>query len=438
MRMFFGGSEVKLWRDLLAQEQVPNVALSYIGLLRRNKNNLKITENWSIADHYSADQNIFLDSGAYTLNKEGAEYTREEASILSEHYTDFVKNNIDRISLVSEFDAQILGYDFILECRDGFYDFLPSEKFMPIWHAEYGVDELERLCSTYSVVGITATDIGDKSLIPMLNNFVSRYGVRLHGVAITGRKLLKEIKWDSVASMSWLSPSRFGDTIIWVGGELKRYPKAYKDRARNQHGEYLRKNGFDLDKIKADDGNEILRLSLWSWLKFSETLERRVTNTTRNEMTSFAEDGYSGVDIGGVTERNDNLLPAIPETSSFELALRGETAVAKTTDQRKVLHSALIDMQAQRVLDLKRREDSEDFADINLSMEIDRLARLIKQQNEMEKQSFSLKIEATAPASEGLISTMFGADIGNKLNPNQPAITTAQQVDDIHEAEIVE
>src|ERR1700683_3744638 len=166
MKMYFGGSEVKLWRDLLAQENVPNVALSYIGLLRRNKNNLEITENWSIAEHYPEDQNIFLDSGAFTLNKEGADYTREDALLLAQCYEKFVENNIDRISLVSEFDVQILGQAQMQWSRDGFYNSLPADKFMPIWHAEYGVDELERLCSTYSVVGITATDIGDKSLIP--------------------------------------------------------------------------------------------------------------------------------------------------------------------------------------------------------------------------------------------------------------------------------
>lgn len=441
--MYMGGSEVKLWRDLLAQEQVPNVSLSYIGLLRRNKNNLDITENWSIADHYPADQSIFLDSGAYTLNREGSEYTKEQAHDLAIHYYAFILKNIDRVSLVSEFDAKILGQQYIEDARKSFYVELPTDKFMPIWHAEYGLEDLESLCSTYSIVGIPTTEIGDKSLVPILNNYVRKYGVRLHGVAITGQKLIREIKWDSVASMSWLSPTRFGDTIIWTGNELKRYPKAYKEKARKAHGAFLENKGFDLDKIQNEEGNEVLRLSLWSWMRFAEHVEARkgVTKIAGKQSDSFEEFAVTRVDSIGYDDRNDKLPSnelAIPETSAFELALRGETSVAKTVEQRKVLLSALIDMQGQRVLELKKLEDSEGgFADINLSAETDRLARLIKQQNDMEKQSFSLKIEATAPAGEGFMSTMFGSNVGEKLA--DPSKTTAEVVDDnVTEAEVVD
>lgn len=445
MKYYFGGSEVKMWRDLLAEENILNVSLSYVGLLRRNKGNVDITSNWSINEHYPDQQNIFLDSGAFTLNREESQYTRDEAMTLAQGYEEFVKNNVDRVSLISEFDARLLGKSQIEWSRKNFYDNLPQEKFMPIWHAEDGVDELEQLCSTYSVVGITSTDIGDKSLIPVLNGYVSRYGVRLHGVAITGRKSIREVKWDSVASMSWLSPTRFGDTIIWVGNELKRYPKAYKYRARRQHEGYLRSNGFDPDKIIEEDGKEILRLSLWSWGKFVESTNRRVTNSMRNESTDFAESDHTAVDTQRGSNRNDKFTStelAIPETSAFELALRGETTLVKSLEQRKVLLSALIDMQAQRVLELKKLEDQEGgFADINLSSESDRLARYIKMQNEMEKQSFSLKIEASAPAGEGFMSTMFGPSVGDKLldEPVKTKVEAYPEVpEDIHEAEIVD
>lgn len=443
MKLYFGGSEVKMWRDLLAEEKIDNVALSYVGLLRRNKGNVQITTDWSISGHYPDNQNIFLDSGAFTLNKEDSDYTIDDANELAVNYMNFVTKNIDRVSLVSEFDAQILGRGIIEELRKSFYDNLPIDKFMPIWHAEYGVEELERLCSTYAIVGIPTTDIGDKSLIPLLNGYVNRYGVRLHGVAITGRKLLKEVKWDSVASMSWLSPTRFGDTIIWVGNELKRYPKAYKERARKQHGEYLKRHNFDLDKIQNEDGKEILRLSLWSWSRFIENLDKRVTMTARKENDNSAESGYLSVDTHRAEKRNDHLLPAIPETSAFEIALRGSEGSAKTIEQRKVLLSALIDMQGQRVLELKKLEDQEGgFADINLSSELDRLVRFVKTQNEMEKQSFSLKIEASAPAGEGFMSSMFGSNVGEKLAPEETKTTATHMpgIEDkeVHEAEIVD
>jgi len=442
MRLYFGGTEVKMWRDLLTEQKVPDVALSYIGLLRRNKGNVNITNTWSISEHYDRSHHIFLDSGAYTLNKEGSEYTREQAEELAADYMTFVSFNKDSVDLISEFDAQILGYDYIKMMRDAFYDDLPPDKFMPIWHAEYGLEELERLCSAYSIVGITSTDMGDKSLIPTLNGYVQRYGVRLHGVAITGRKLLLEVRWDSVASMSWLSPSRFGDTIVWTGSELKRYPKDYKDRARKQHSGYLRNQGFDIDKIQADDSREILKLSLWSWGKYIEYLDRHgVTNVPRNETPVFAESSGVAVATQGGQERNEHLLPAVPETDTFEAVVRQQSVAVRPPESKKALHSALIDLQAQRVAALKRIEDQEGgYADINLSSEIDRLNRLIKTGNEMEKQSFSLKIEASAPSGEGFMSTMFGSNVGEKLTSPATKVVAEQivETEEIHEAELVD
>lgn len=443
MRMYMGGSEVKLWRDLLSEQNVPNVGLSYIGLLRRNKNNVELTSKWSIADHYPEDQNIFLDSGAFTINKEGAEYTKEAVHDMCCNYEVFVTNNIDRVSLVSELDAQLLGYDYIKARREDFYDDLPPDKFMPIWHVSYGTQELERLCSSYAIVGISGIDSADVNLVPMLNGLVHRYGVRLHGVAMTGRKMMDRVKWDSVASMSWLSPSRFGDTILWVGGELKRYPKDYK-KERRRHAPYITAHGFDADKIIADDSTELLKLSLWSWGKFVESLSHSVVATEAVEQNgNFAEMTPNGVDIHGIYTGNKNLpavMPQIRETSLFEQALIGNALEVKTTDQAKALHSALVDLQAQRVLAMKHIEDSEGgYVNANLSQEIDRLNKLIKTRSEMDKTGFSIHVEASGPQGPGFMSAMLGRDVSDKLVPqeDEEEAPVQQENEDIVEAELL-
>jgi hypothetical protein len=435
------GSEVKLWRDLLSDQEAANVALSYVGLRRR----IQDTTTWEIEDHYPQFQEIFLDSGAYTLNKEGSEYTREQALELSAQYEQFAESNAHRLSLISEFDAHILGYDYIQARREDFYNNLDSDKFMPVWHPSYGLTELDKMASSYSVIGIANMEAGDNSLLSTLNSLVNRYGVRLHGVAMTGRKMMKQVKWDSVASMSWISPTRFGDTIIWTSaGELKRYPKDYKEEGRTQHKAWLAKNGFDNDKILADDRTELLKLSVWSWGKFVDNLDKYslTSNSSATEQTGIKSgNSNSGVSmqVGEVRKNTDlAVMPEVRETSLFEAALGNTPVVSKTNEQSQALHSALIDMQAQRVLHLKKMEDSDTGYDINVSAEIDRLSKMLKIRSEMNRTGFSLRIEAEGPAGPGFMSSMFGNSVGEKLAETEPesAVLTSEE-QEIFEAELV-
>jgi hypothetical protein len=385
------------------------------------------------------------------------------------------------VSLVSEFDARQLGNDYIETFRKDFYDKLPPEKFMPIWHEQDGREALEALCSSHTVVGISQTDIhGDTTHVPVLNNLANRYRVKLHGVGITSKKLIEAVKWDSVSSTSWLSPSMYGDTFVWTGRELKRYPKAYKDKARKTHRNIFTKNGFDYEKIEADDSEELLRLSVWSWQQYMDSISG-VTNMGRNEITSFRETPQTQV---GAQEEKSGTEVALPrETKSLpiigftykepddeedfsdpeaHLTIRSESMRVcnncflrdncpgfqidstclynipieiRTKDQLRALHDALIEMQAQRVLFMKMSEDlSGGYVDPNLSSEMDRLNRMIKTKVEGERDRFSMTIEASqSPQGGSKFAEMFGMDAANKLLQLEAPVSA----DEIIEAEIV-
>lgn len=480
MRLYFGGGEIKAWRDLFEAEGVTDVALSFFGLSRR----VKRLAEWKISDHIPFGTNVFLDSGAYTFNRDDSEHDLNEARKIAETYKDFVLNNVDAVSLVSEFDAQVLGLDAIESAREEFYATLPADKFMPIWHAEYGVDYLESLANSFHIVGITQTEVGDKDLIPLLNGLVSRYGTRLHGVGITGRDIMKQVKWDSVSSMSWLSPSVYEDTIIWIDKTktLKRYPRAYKT-ARKQHRTLIADAGFNPELIEEGNSNELLRLSLWSWQQFVASLSGRVTNVKVEGFDDLAENSGVGVDTQGTHNGNGKLVPVVRETTVLPimrvrfgkdedaenpsdipfLYKRSESMRAcntcflkekcpgfkpsanclynipieiKTTAQRKALQSALVEMQTQRVLFMQMAEDLEGgYADPHLSSEIDRLQRMIKAQADSEREGTYLKVEAYSTEKRaGFIEKVFGPDTAAKINAIEPV-----KADDlIKESEIFE
>lgn len=490
MKYYFGGSEIQSWRNLLVEQNVPTVSLSYVGLKRRMK---KTADNWDIASNYPEAQSVFLDSGAYTLNKEGADYSFQNAIDLSTSYLEYVSNNIDRIDLVSEFDARILGTDHIASVRESFYNSLPPEKFMPIWHVEDGQSELDRLCSEYEVVGVTSSEIHDTSLISAFNTMVNRYGVRLHGVAITGKKMMKQVAWDSVSSMSWLTPSVYGDTIVWTGKDLIRYPKDYKDQARKKHRTLFIDNGFDHNKIEADDSRELLKLSVWSWQQFVNSIGSRVTNRPLEQNALNAVIGTGAVDGQGLENRNEKLLPAIPETRDTQVlpvmgvfrkteetedgeqeetpfiykrsesmrvcntcflrekcpgfkpnanCLYNIPIEVKTKEQLKAVQDALVEMQTQRVLFMQMAEDLEGgYADPNLSSEMDRLQRMIKAKTDSEKDTFSMTINATqSNSAQSFFEKTFGQGASTKLRVLDNPVLADEVIkeSEIYEAEVID
>ena len=337
MRLFFAGAEVPSHRKLLADSGVSDVSLSYMGLRRK----VKFARPWIIADHFLPSQNVFLDSGTYTLNKEDSEVDEDEAREIAAQYLAFVQQNIDGIEMAAEFDAKVLGREWIDARREDFWESYP-DKFLPVWHREYGRDELERMASLYPRVGVLQSALEVRDMGAQLNALVDRYGVRFHGVGMTRMKPMQEIRWDSVGSTSWLDPGMNGGTFVWDGHELHRYPKRYKERARRQHNSVFVSNGFDVAKIEEDDTNELLRLSLWSWSKFVDSINARkvfdpfgntkaglAINPSVNENEDNADPEGSAVDNPPGQTRNAELVVPRETTPLPGLGLVTETSTVK-------------------------------------------------------------------------------------------------------------
>lgn len=489
--LYFGGSEIPGWRKLLTEQGVDHVALSYMGLRRRTK----FSRPWLISEKYEPNQRVFLDSGAYTLNKaEEDQYTQGELQDIGAAYMAFVMQNLDAIEMVSEFDATALGREYIEAMREDFWDDIPEERFLPIWHPELGgLDDLDRLAQRYARVGILQTSVDGRNLNNQLNGIVQKYGTKLHGIAMTKPEVMSSVHFDSVASTSWLSPSQYGDTIVWTGKELKRYPKKYKEDSRKRHRTLFEQNGFDSAAIEADDSSEVLKLSIWSWQQCVANLDRQalsVVTTSLNPSTGeITEEQGEGVVTSALEVRNSvptiqtlrdrprTTLPVLGQLVQKETVLN-EQGVSeerdvplvqvrsssmrmcdtcflskkcpafaeqsncaydipievKSKDQMQSLQNALIEMQTQRVMFMKMAEDMEGgYADQNLSKEVDRLQKLIKTKAELEEESFSLKIEAKERGKAGMISRLFGDKAGEAVQalPATPADMVIEQIIDI-------
>ncbi|MFE6745894.1 hypothetical protein ACFVGM_08595 [Kitasatospora purpeofusca] len=476
MRMFYGGAEIPGHRQLLADQGIEHVSLSYMGLRRR----IKFVKPWTLDDQFDlARQRVLVDSGCHTLNREGVEVTTDEIQDIAEHYDRLIADNLEHLTAFTEFDALTMGKDWIEERRRH----LDPEKSIVVWHAEWGLDELRRMAGEYPYIAVGQTTAADRDIVPVLRQ-LSRE-VRLHGMGFSSPTLMLAANWHSVASTTWLSAAQHGETFVWAGSELKRYPARYKEQARKRHRTIFQDAGFDADKIEADDPTEVLKLSLWSWEHQIRAISQRhgeaVTPTPEATTSENGETGaqvvhlfppntenegatllpaervkrllpgieqepfvhrYTDPDTGERTSREEHRLNVVdlnvracdgcflarkcPEYKAghqcaYEIPVR-----VRTKEQYLALLDNLIAMQTERVLFMRLVEATEGgYADPNLSQEMDRLAKLIKLKSDIEEASFtfSMKVQARDSSQVGLLGRLFGKDA-----TASPALERAQAV----------
>lgn len=480
MDLYFAGAEQPGWRTLLHREGVRHVSLSWYGLKRR-----KNPRDFLIRDNFDSDTRVFLDSGAYSVNKD-SETSQDDAYELAQEYMDFVDANIDSIAFASEFDAMVLGKDLLWDIRRQYWQNLPGDKWMPVWHSEWGSQELSLMAGEYARVGVLQSDGKAQDIKSRLRSLAST--TKFHGVSMTKIELMKELPLDSVGSTSWLSTTQFGDTFIWDGRELHRYPKDYKFK-RQSHRAWLQQNGFDTVLIENDESTdpdvkraanaELLRLSIWSWRHFTDSIQSRgVTTSVLDPFGENQETPPTGVDTldpspgNGVAlrRREKVLLPVLrtetettyePDgTESQRQVLRSSRGSLlqcntchmasncpmmvpdnecayeipveiRTSAQLAALQDTLIEMQVKRVARMTMIEESEGgYSDSNTSAEYDRLQRMIKNKLENGKERAPLiQMSVGGGGGPGMISRIFGEATATRVAELPAPIDSSDIID---------
>jgi hypothetical protein len=492
---YFAGAEIPGHRKLLNEQGIQHTALSFMGLRRR----VKHTELWSIATHFTGS--VLLDSGGHTLNREGVEMSKNEIEDICVEYDQFLSmrenDNLGAVDRFIEFDPLVMGKEWIAERRE---EPLFQEKGIAVWHEQWGVDELKRMADNYEYIAVGQGTCGDRDIVPVLRS-MARSGVKFHGMGFSSPPLMLALTWASVSSTTWISAASHGETMVWTGTELKRYPARYKAQARKRHRTLFDSNGLDAAAIEADDPTENLKLSLWSWSQQIAAVNQHqieaVTPNAKRAETATGENGEGVVETMVSETQNDDtthassdrrkrLLPGI-ETEAFvhrytdpesgerksrtehrlsitDLNVRvcdgcflkekcpeyepGESCVyeipvrVRTKEQYMALLDSIIAMSAARVFSMRMSEEVEGgYADPNLSTLIDQMARLIKLKAALEEASFSfsLKVQQNGHAEAGILSRLFGSEaVAPRAIENRPAVPVDQALADLGIADVLD
>jgi hypothetical protein len=462
MEFVFQGAEVPSHRIILADSGVKAVSVSYWGLKRRG---LPTTKDYLLADRFPDDMRIYVDSGASTANK--SKLTHRELEEYAADYQDWVILNADRIHLATEFDSRVLGNSWVQEQRRLFWEELDIEKFIPIWNHELGHAGLFALAEQYPHVGIPGEAIEAEVTLSGRTQALSiKYGTSFHGLGIAKPDNLRQVPLESASTLSWVSPMMRGETIVWDGTKLVRYPARMKDQARPRYKAIIERAGLDFTKILEDDPNENVKLAIWSYLQLENSMNRGKLSDNSDDMddpgnaeTQGIIPDNSALEVGNsrdivaakvrprdpkdrvilpifatatklVTDydpkgreilREATILtshsaslrqcntcfvaancPAFEAGSSCKFDLPVEV---KTKDQLRSLLNTIIEMQGARVAFARYAEElNGGYPDPNTGQEIDRLLK------ELEENREFIKMTVERQGGAGVLSSIFGRE----------------------------
>lgn len=464
--LYFAGGEAPSLRRRVIESGARKLSISFWSLRPR----LPKTKNYLISEKLPDDVQVVIDSGGFSANKSDKEFDPVE---YLESYTDFVANNIDRVDFVTEFDYLGWPLEEIQGLRNDVWSQIPKNKFAPVWHPEHGLDQLNKLADEYVRIAVphkALQDAGDR-----LNSLV-RSGVHIHGLAITKPEILNRVEMNSVATTSWLTPSRYGETILWADGQLQRYPKTSKEWARQGYQQAIEESGADHALVCEDDGDELTHLAVYSFLQWEESVQQGRSGTVMAQEPSHTESEESAPECG-TSEPAPDQLPAqgwnrekktlpvmsvVPgESGDSEgngsdqvLGVQGGTVrqcdscyirhlcpeyrpqgdcvfeipvEIRTREQLTNFLQGLLEMQGQRVFFARYAEELEGgYPTTKLSDELDRLFELTERLKKVEDDRDFLRVSVEGQASGGVLSRLFGEKVGQQAQSYEQPLDSSQ------------
>ena len=241
--------------------------LNYWGLRKRG---LPKTKLYLISEHFDDDMQVWVDSGATQADK--AHLSARELEEYAADYEEFIATNYDRIEGWVEFDSQVKGLTWIQQQRTALG---ADPKRIVVWHSAYSLLLLQQWAQEHEQIAIPNDAIESiTSLAGQIRNLKSRYGTLFHALGTAKPDNLRQIPFDTASTLAWLRPMRSGETIIWDGSKLVRYPKKMKDQARKRYQRIVNGSGLDFSKFIKDEDQEATKVAIWSYLQLEANMDK--------------------------------------------------------------------------------------------------------------------------------------------------------------------
>ena len=228
MKIFFGGAEKGSYRKMLVNAGVERYAINLT--------------------HFPIPKKKELDISALFNGGDVIVYTSENDEDTN-RFDSFVRDHADSLFMVigrPDYDGAWLG-----------------DKYYPLWNDEQDLERLAWLCQKYGRAAISDKAVTGKN-VARIASIAQRWSAKLVGIT-SKPDLIERIQWDTVIVGSWTSAIRYGETQVWDGHGLRRYPAQQKDSARRKHRADIVRLGVDFDAVMDDNVSAVGTLAIASW-----------------------------------------------------------------------------------------------------------------------------------------------------------------------------
>lgn len=284
MKVFFGGAEKGSYRSILLSAGVTRFGINLT--------------------HFAVPKRKALDLATVYQGNDIILYTSENDEDLS-RYDSFVREHIDSLTFVigrPDYDGSWMG-----------------EKYVPVWNDPEDLERLTWLCQKYSRVAVSDKAITGKNL-NRIGQIAGRWSTKLIGLT-SKPDVIEKIAWESVIVVSWSSALRYGETQVWDGHSLHRYPAQQKESARKRHRNDIQRLGVDYNAVLEDEVGAVAHLAIQSWRAWETKNfggydlmniddEEEFTLTDDNQIIMISGDSNN---TESVAPRGTNIVPQVPE-----------------------------------------------------------------------------------------------------------------------------
>lgn len=239
MKLYFAGAEPKSLREILREEGVKNILVSFFYL--KDKDGEKMRE---ISSRF---ESVFLDSGGFSA------ITRD-VPISVEKYRDYLKKIEAKNVIYANLDLKT--YEETKKNQR----FLESNGLnpIPVYHfSEYDSKHREvildyiktnKYIAVGGIAGMSLSEVQRKNYFNYIFKH-TRQDIKVHGFGITGKRMLQEYPFYSCDSTTWQARMRYGNTML---KENKRLRITKNKTFKWNHRRFIRDEIKQTLKLEAD------------------------------------------------------------------------------------------------------------------------------------------------------------------------------------------
>jgi hypothetical protein len=243
-----------------------------------------------------------------------------------------------------------MGLPWIVQQRAAFEN---DDKMWVVWHETYSTALLQSWAEEYLNIALPGAAIeAVTSLAAITRSLGVKYPVNFHGLAVAKPDNLRSIPFATVSTLSWLSPMRRGETIIWDSSKLVRYPKKMKAQARPRYKTVVEKAGLDFTKFIEDDTLESTKVAVWSYLQLEKTMSKSKSSDNNHPYKPVVADNSDDTLYTGLME-----MGGYPSNNSGSEMRKVERTEVEQRDPNEVVSMPVFGYQMKTVVETENGVD---------------------------------------------------------------------------------